>query len=203
MLLTSKELARLMNDSSKRNMSVLAIVPTPNLDQLENSGAASIDLRLGRWFRSFRQSRTTLLEMSGRGNEPTESRISKEYFVSFRDEFVLHPGSFVLGTTLEWIHLPNSLAGYITGKSSWGRRGLIIETAAGIHPGFTGCLTLEIGNLGSAPISLRPGMQISQIFLHEVRDSEETASGQFVGRRKPLLGKIRPDEVLNKLQGRT
>jgi dCTP deaminase len=103
------------------------------------------------------------------------------------------PSEFVIGITLEWLKFPFDLSGYVTGKSSWGRRGLIIETAAGIHPGFTGCLTLELANVGAAPIKLSPGMQICQIFLHLVESSERASSTQFVGYRKPGLGQVAPD----------
>jgi dCTP deaminase len=96
---------------------------------------------------------------------------------------------------LEWLRLPIDLAAYVTGKSSWGRRGLIIETAAGIHPGFTGCLTLELANVGSAPILLEPGMEICQVFFHEVKPAEGGTVTQFVGYRKPALGAVKKDKI--------
>ena len=111
------------------------------------------------------------------------------------------PRSFVLGVTLEWIRLPKDLAGYVTAKSSWGRRGLIIATATGVHPGFTGCLTLELSNVGEIPIAIKPGMTICQLFLHSVDDSgsEHTDRSRFVGMRKPILGEITQDEMARKL----
>jgi dCTP deaminase len=104
---------------------------------------------------------------------------------------VLHPGKFVLGITLEWLRLPGDLAGYVTGKSSLGRRGLIIETAAGVQPGFAGCLTLELANVGEIPVKLVPGMKICQLFLHKTMSVNSRASSQFKGARKPGLGVIR------------
>jgi dCTP deaminase len=77
---------------------------------------------------------------------------------------------------------------------------LIIETAAGIHPEFKGCLTLELTNVGEVPIALRPGMPICQIFLHEVKPGGTEARGQFTGRRKPVLGRIQPDHVVERLR---
>jgi dCTP deaminase len=94
-------------------------------------------------------------------------RREKYDFIPFGNRFVLHPGQFLLGISFEWLKFPRDLAGFVTGKSSWGRRGLIIETAAGIHPGFCGCLTLEIGNVGPVPIPLIPGMKICQVFFRE------------------------------------
>ena len=122
----------------------------------------------------------------------------RRYFVPFNERYILHPGRFVLGITLEWMRLLEKIAAYVTGKSSWGRRGLIIETAAGIYPGFSGCLALELANVGELPIALRPGMPICQIFLHETSVGK-TASSAFDGRRRPVLGVIRKDKVLARL----
>ncbi|MDR6306304.1 deoxycytidine triphosphate deaminase [Nitrobacter vulgaris] len=117
----------------------------------------------------------------------------------FGKEFVLHPGRFVLSSTLEWMKFPASLGGYVGGKSTWARRGLIIETAAGIHPGFNGCLTLELTNFGEVPIKIRPGMNICQIFLHAIPDGKVTSGGLLSGRRRPYLGKIKSDPILKDL----
>jgi len=99
---------------------------------------------------------------------------------------------------LEWIRLPERISGYVTGRSSWGRRGLIIETAAGIHPGFSGCLALELANVGELPIALKPGMRICQIFLHQTT-SGQIVSSSFDGRRRPVLGAIRKDKIQARL----
>jgi dCTP deaminase len=124
---------------------------------------------------------------------------TKEYFVRFGEPFILHPRNFVLGITLEWMRFPSDLGGYVTGKLSLGRRGLVIETASGIQPGFSGCLALELSNVGEVPIALLPGMQICQIFVHEVGPDPKSAQSQFIGRRKPILGAVRPDDILIRL----
>jgi dCTP deaminase len=174
----------------------LCIVPTLDEKELRKKGSASIDLRLGRWFRTMIHTRVEKIKI---GENRREGAISKEHYVRFNDEFILHPGQFVIGNTLEWMRLPYDLSAYVTGKSSWGRRGLIIETAAGIHPGFTGCLTLEFANVGSAPIALQPGMPICQVFFHRVARSEAATVTQFVGYRKPALGNIERDDVVDAL----
>ena len=174
----------------------LCIVPLLNPLEVKRKNAAALDLRLGRWFRTMRQTKVTEIQVDDHRNE---EGISKEHYVRFNDYFVLHPGEFVIGITLEWLKFPFDLSGYVTGKSSWGRRGLIIETAAGIHPGFTGCLTLELANVGAAPIKLNPGMHICQIFLHPVEKSERASATQFVGFRKPGLGRVSADKVLRAL----
>ena len=108
----------------------------------------------------------------------------------------------MLGITLEWLRLPKNLAGIVTGKSSWGRRGLIIATATGVHPGFAGCLTLELTNLGGIPISIEPGMEICQLFLHEANSETQTADkSQFLIRRKPTLGNVIVDDFARRLSG--
>jgi len=197
MLLTVDKVCALIETRDGKGRT-LNIIPKPNLQELRKKGGASIDLRLGRWFLTIRQSSTTLIDVD---DDPAIIVGQKSYFVPFDEKFILHPGRFVLGITLEWICLPERIAGYVTGKSSWGRRGLIIETAAGIHPGFSGCLALELANVGELPIALRPGMPICQIFLHQTTEGK-MASSAFDGRRRPVLGLIKKDEVLRFLSSR-
>ena len=100
--------------------------------------------------------------------------------------------------------MPKNLGGYVTSKSSWGRRGLIIATATGVHPGFKGCLTLELRNVGEIPIALYPGMPVCQFFVHDVAtESESIDSSSFVGRRQPILGSISFDSIAKKLTQRS
>jgi dCTP deaminase len=178
----------------------LRIVPLPSVEQIKSSGAASVDLRLGRWFLSLREGRMTLLDILEKDNKDAKTSFTRTTFVAFGDRFILHPGKFILGITLEWLRLPSRLGGYVTGKSSWGRRGLVIETAAGIHPGFSGCLTLELANMGEVPIALIPGMRICQIFLHTTSEGDTVHGGQFLGRRRPTLGDLEIDSVVEALR---
>lgn len=195
MLLTIEAICDKLNRDEDEDKIGLRIIPRPPVEELRAKGGASLDLRLGRWFLTIRQAGAALIDND---DEPQPVVGQKSYFVPFREKFILHPGRFVLGITLEWIRLPQQIAGYVTGKSSWGRRGLIIETAAGIHPGFSGCLALELANVGELPIALRPGMPICQIFLHETTDGQGMSSA-FDGRRRPVLGTIRKDAILTKL----
>ena len=97
----------------------------------------------------------------------------------------------MLAVTLEWIRVPLDLAGMVAGKSSWGRRGLVVETAPGIHPGFSGCLTLEMTNVGEIPVEVMPGMEICQLFLHQVDGKGNVAANsRFFGQRYPSLGRV-------------
>lgn len=201
-MLNSEELADLLRTGGKDVKNGITIIPWPDIDEIRKSGAASVDLRLGRWFVTVRHSRLTSLAFQEDNDKSghQESQLTRKYFVRFGKKFILHPRRFVLGTTLEWIRLPSTVSGYVTGKSSWGRRGMIIETAAGIHPGFSGCLTLELVNVGEVPIEISPGMSICQIFLHKTLGKPTEHKSKFAGKRRPTLGKISPDRILRKLR---
>ena len=184
----------------------LVFRPAPDLSVLRQSGAASIDLRLGCWFQVFRGSRLSHLDVYDENTQlPSESQLTKQHYVAFGDPFILHPRAFVLAVTLEWIRLPSSMAGYVVGRSSWGRHGLIIATATGVHPGFTGCLTLELTNVGEVPITIKPGTTICQLFLHSVQGGDPSLvdRSRFIGNRKPTIGAIKLDEVALKLASKT
>jgi dCTP deaminase len=199
MILKSDRLAELLENRTDSD-DPLVITPGPNLDELRRSGSGSIDLRLGTWFITLRQSRAAKLSLSDEEFE-NRGRLARMQYVPFGERYFLHPGHFVLGATMEWIRLPAKLSGYVVGKSSWGRRGLIIATAVGVHPGFSGCLTLEITNLGEMPIELIPGVLICQLFLHDVdTDSKEKDQSPAIGKRRPLLGEISLDPIAEKLK---
>lgn len=182
----------------------LIITPQPYLEDLKKSGAASVDIRLGCWFLGYRPSRAGLFDVYEKKSAvPNEDKLTKSYYVPFGEKFVLHPRAFVLAVTMEWIRLPADLAAYIIGRSSWGRHGLTIATATGVHPGFTGCLTLELSNVGEIPITIMPGTTICQMFIHKVeigtRDLNLVDRSSFIGRRKPTLGVIELDPIAEKL----
>lgn len=195
MILKAEKIAELLK-ANKEGMSddPLSITPCPDLNALHKSGAASLDLRLGTWFATLRQAKLSHLKP---GHGAPEAQLTKSIYVPFGSAYYLHPRSFVLGVTLEWLRLPRNLAAYVIGRSSWGRRGLVIATATGVHPGFQGCLTLELSNLGEIPIEISPGMEICQLFFHKVEVSETryVDSSKFVGKRKPILGKVTHDEI--------
>ena len=135
MILSAKELNHQITRGNNGEESGIAIVPPPDIKKLVDSGEASINLRLGRWFLTLRQSSETHLKTMP-GSVTNENKFSKQYFVPFGEPFILHPNRFVLASTLEWIRLPVNYAAFVVGKSTLGRRGIIIETAAGVHPDF-------------------------------------------------------------------
>jgi len=198
MILKSEHIATLLKEGDKIGEDdPLVISPQPDLEKLHASGSASVDLRLGTWFSSLRQARLSHLTMD---EERLRPQLTKSHYVRYGSEYYLHPNSFVLGITLEWIRLPTTMAAYVIGKSSLGRRGLIIATATGVHPGYTGCITLELTNVGEIPIAIKPGMRICQLFFHQVwKSAKNVDCSQFIGRRKPELGNIKSDTIAQKL----
>jgi dCTP deaminase len=122
---------------------------------------ASVDLKLGDSFRVFHNHRIQTIDIADPPRDLTERVVVED-----GDEFVIHPGEFVLGRTAEWVELPDDIVARIEGKSSLGRLGLIIHATAGwVDSGFRGTLTLEITNFNSVPIVLRPGLPIAQLSL--------------------------------------
>ena len=120
---------------------------------------ASVDVHLDRGFLVFRNSRLPYIDIRKGAEELTER-------VEITDDvpFILHPGEFVLGSTLENIGLPNDLVARVEGKSSLGRLGLLIHSTAGyVDPGFKGHLTLDLSNVANLPITLYFGMKIGQL----------------------------------------
>jgi dCTP deaminase len=176
----------------------LFIIPLLSKIAANNLGNASIDLRLGRWFLTLQQSSKTKLDFIENSGDQ-EKILARNDFIRFDSYYVLHPGRFVLGSTLEWIRMPTCCAGSIVGKSSLGRHGLIIETAPVVHPAFSGSLTLELANVGEVPIALRPGMEIAQLQIARA-EGEGADTGRFKGYRRPTLGSIATDPIQKRLK---
>ena len=131
------------------------------IDPLDESNVqpASVDVRLGSNFRVFRNSSHTYIDPLSKQPDLTES-----IDIAPGEAFILHPGQFALGTTLERICVPADILGKLEGKSSLGRLGLMIHSTAGyVDPGWEGELTLELSNVATLPIMLHPGMRIGQM----------------------------------------
>lgn len=120
---------------------------------------ASYDVRASGMFRVFRNDGSTHIDP--REDQPTLT-VPVEQIGN--KPFVLHPGEFVLGSTVESFGLPNHIVGRLEGKSSLGRLGLVIHSTAGfIDPGFIGTITLELSNAATLPICLWANMPIGQV----------------------------------------
>jgi dCTP deaminase len=148
---------------------------------------SSIDLHLDRRFRVFRNTRYPYIDV--RADQPDLTELVE---ISGDVPFILHPGEFVLGSTLERVQLPNDLVARLEGKSSLGRLGLLIHSTAGyVDPGWEGNLTLELSNVANLPITLYDGMKIGQISFQRLSSPVEIAYGderlgsRYRGQRDP------------------
>ena len=138
---------------------------------------ASVDLRLGREFRVFRNYRLPYIDVKVDVPQLTELET-----VDDDNPFILHPGEFVLAVTLERVELPADLVGRLDGKSSLGRLGLIVHSTAGfVDPGFKGRLTLELTNVANLPITLYYAMPVSQISFSRLTTPAERPYGKAAG----------------------
>ena len=137
---------------------------------------SSIDVRLDRFFRVFNNHLYTHIDPSIQQDD-----LTAQVEVADGEAFVLHPGEFVLASTLEVITLGDQLAGRLEGKSSLGRLGLHTHSTAGyIDPGFSGHVTLELSNVANLPITLWPGMKIGQLCLFRLTGPAEHPYGSEV-----------------------
>lgn len=134
---------------------------------------SSVDLHLGSDFQVFRNSRYPYIDP---GRE--QPGLTEPASASVEEPFVLHPGEFALGTTVERIALPDDIVGRLEGKSSLGRLGLLIHSTAGyVDPGWDGRLTLELSNVANLPILLVPGMKIGQISFSQMSTTVDRPYG--------------------------
>ena len=134
---------------------------------------SSVDVRVDNRFRVFHNSRHAYIDV----REPMEDLTE---LVTVEDDrpFILHPGEFVLGQTLERVSLPSDLVARLEGKSSLGRLGLLIHSTAGfVDAGFEGNLTLELSNVANLPITIYHGMPIGQISFMRMDEAVERPYG--------------------------
>jgi dCTP deaminase len=134
---------------------------------------SSVDVRVDRFFRVFHNNRYPFIDVKREQEELTS-------LVEIDDDtpFMLHPGEFVLGATLERIRLPDDVVGRLDGKSSLGRLGLLIHSTAGfIDPGWDGHVTLELSNVANLPITIYHGMKIGQLSFVQLSEAAESPYG--------------------------
>lgn len=140
---------------------------------------ASVDIRLGGQFRVFNNHAYTHIDPRERQDDLTSLLDVPE-----GEPFVLHPGEFVLGTTLEEIVLDDGHAGRVEGKSSLGRLGLLVHSTAGfVDPGFRGQVTLELSNVNRLPMMLWPGMRVGQLCVFRMSSPAAKPYGPSIGSR--------------------
>jgi len=148
---------------------------------------SSIDVRLDKYFRVFESHRYAVIDPA-----EDQSELTREVTPEGDAPFVLHPGEFVLGSTYEYVKLPDDVAARLEGKSSLGRLGLLTHSTAGfIDPGFEGHVTLELSNAATLPINLWPGMKVGQLCFFLLSSPSEhpygsaAAGSHYQGQRGP------------------
>jgi dCTP deaminase len=153
---------------------------------------SSIDLHVDRRFRTFHNARYPYIDVKKEMPDLTEL-----VEVEDRAPFILHPGEFVLGSTLERVGLPDDLVARLEGKSSLGRLGLLIHSTAGyVDPGWDGYLTLELSNVANLPITIYPGMKIGQISFFRLTSAADVPYGsaargsKYQGQRGPTASRF-------------
>jgi dCTP deaminase len=152
---------------------------------------SSVDVRLDRFFRVFENHRYPHIDPAA--DQPD---LTRQVEPAEDEPFILHPGEFVLASTLEVVTLGNQLAARLEGKSSLGRLGLLTHATAGfVDPGFTGHVTLELSNVATLPIMLWPGMKIGQLAFFRLSSSAENPYGSqgygshYQGQRGPTASR--------------
>jgi len=171
------------------------IVITPLIKKTQ-IGHGIVDLRLGTEFILTKKTRFSNLNVIDNNLSHNIKKYQERVILNIKDNLVLHPNQFILGSTLEYIKLPDDIMGYIIGRSSWGRLGLIIATATLINPKFAGVITLELTNVGEVPINLFPGLRIAQLTLHKcyLRNlSKSDEKGKYFGSTSPNFSRIYED----------
>jgi len=152
---------------------------------------SSFDVRLDRFFRLFDNHKYAYID-------PAEemSELTRFVEVAADEAFILHPGEFVLGSTYEFVTLPDNIAARLEGKSSLGRLGLLTHSTAGfVDPGFNGHVTLELANVSNLPIKLWPGMKVGQLCFFQLSSPSETPYGsakylnRYQGQRGPTASR--------------
>ena len=175
---------------------------TPRPDKAKISGV-SVDLRLGHQFRVFSSHTIPYIDLSGTKesvNKAVEKVMGDEIYVSDEETFVLHPGELALGITLESIALPDDLVGWLDGRSSLARLGLMVHvTAHRIDPGWDGNIVLEFFNSGKLPLALRPGMGIGAMSFETLsgpaeRPYTKREDAKYRHQSGPLASRISDDE---------
>lgn len=175
------------------------LVVTPALpDAIQGVG---MDLRLGNQFIVFARSRTTSFDpLSDHGNPRSIQRIAQ---LDWTEKFVLHPTELVLAATLEYLVLPEDLNAQVITRSSYGRLGLLSATAVQVHPHFSGCLTLELVNLGTLPLELTPGERLAQLVLSTCEPVPPPEQAKYRCAVGPQFSSVRSDaeaDVLRRLR---
>ncbi len=165
---------RLCDTDIEKSLAAKQIIITPTPDSSMISGV-SVDIRLGNEFRVFRDHTAPFIDLSGPKAEVQQamnSVMSEEIVIADGEAFFLHPGELALAVTYESVTLPDNIVGWLDGRSSLARLGLMVHvTAHRIDPGWSGQIVLEFYNSGKLPLALRPKMKIAALNFETMSNS--------------------------------
>jgi len=164
-LLSDLDLAKRLVDPDPKKR----IIITPLIDPVAQIGPSSINLSLGVGFKVPVTSSVPFINPDDKTSVNTQYMRDVDVPVGEEFKFFIHPGEFVLATTLEYLRVPRDLGCRLEGRSSYGRMGLLVHvTAAFVDPGYSGRLTFELYNAGRLPILLKPGDRVAQACFHNL-----------------------------------
>ena len=181
------------------NQGRISVEPRPTEDAISG---VSVDLRLGSRFRTFSSHTMPYIDLSGSRAEVDDAIdkvMSDEITIEDDSEFFLHPGELALGITYESVTLPDDIVGWLDGRSSLARLGLMVHvTAHRIDPGWSGNIVLEFFNSGKLPLALRPGMSIGAISFDQMsgaadRPYRERSNAKYRDQSGPVASRISED----------
>lgn len=173
----------------------------PEIDIDLQLGPSSFDLRLGYEFGVLETRKIKAIDTRKMENY---SDIKKTKKVKPGEGMVVHPGEFVLGSTLEVLKVPDDMVARIEGRSSYARLGLIPHAAAGfVDAGFEGKITLEIQNLGNVPITIYPEERFCQAAFERMSSEAESPYGEksdskYQGQRGATGSKLEREKRVGK-----
>ena len=183
MLLSDKDIRKAIEEGR------IVVEPKPDFDVALS--ACSLDLRLGYEFSTFKFMHISYFD-------PLKDKEVKMEKITLKkgEFFILHPGQFALASTLEWLELPDDIAGRLEGRSSLGRLGIVVHsTASLIHPGMKGNIVLELSNHSHIPVALYPEMRICAVSFEKLTQPAEKPyykqkGAKYVGQKGAVESKL-------------
>ncbi len=184
-------------DIKKKMTAGAIVIESLDGEHTANVNASSVDMRLGRFFKIYNHSQQAVLDP--RNPKSFEDVTKLVEIENAGDPFIVQPGEFVLGVTMEKIKIADDLVARVEGRSSLGRLGIIIHSTAGfIDAGFEGTITLEITNINRMPVALYPGMRVCQLAFEQMSSAADVPyskkkTSKYQGQNLPQESKIASD----------
>lgn len=181
----------------------IGIQPMPNEEAI---AGLTVDLRLADRFQAFSNNSVPYLDLSGdrvQLQHDISQVMSKDIHIQHQDSLFIHPGELVLGSTLESLSIPDNLVGWLDGRSSLARLGLMVHVTAGrIDPGWEGQVVLELYNNGKLPLALKPGMVICALSFEQLTSSarkpySQRQNAKYRNQRGPISSRIADEQTID------